>query len=115
MSGLKCTVTVTALLLAGAAGAQNQDRERAPQLAPLSPEQMAETSIKEEEAALDRDEMSKDEIEELQRYLRDRELDTTAARPPHTRTRQDESGLTPFQRAFRDALIDSTRANRPPQ
>lgn len=106
---LRCTLGVALLMVAGTLPAQQEA------LQPLTEEAMADTRINEPMAAQDRDEMSKDEIEELQQYLRNQRLEEPGATPPRQRRQNQQQGLTPFQRNFRDALLRATRENRPPQ
>lgn len=109
MRPLRWTLCVALLALTGALSAQQEPMQ------PLSEEAMADTRINEPMAAEDRDEISKDEIEELQQYLRDQQLEEQGITPPRQRRQERQQGLTPFQRNFRDALMRATRENRPPQ
>lgn len=97
-------------LLASATGLPAQQES----MEPLSKEEMAGARVSEDEAAEDRDEVSKDEIEELQQYLRNQSLREDGFRPPRQRRQEEDGGLTPFQQNFRDALIRASEQNRPP-
>lgn len=103
-------ILITALLaLATGLSAQQEAME------PLSEEEMAEAGVDEVQAAKDRDEVSKDEIEELQQYLRNQSLHEGGFRPPRQRPQEEDDRLTPFQQNFRDALIRASEQNRPPR